>query len=98
MMAGGGPASSPSASAVRPVDPISSSQPQPQRHPVNSHMRAMVASARTCIVLTDSSKAGDDHLHRFADLGDVDIVITDTDLDPDVAAEIRSAGPQVVTA
>lgn len=60
--------------------------------------RAMVASARTCVVLTDSSKAGDDHLHRFADLGDIDIVITDTDLDPDVAAEIRSAGPQVVTA
>lgn len=59
--------------------------------------RAMVASARTCIVLTDSSKAGDDHLHRFADLSDIDIIITDTDLDDDVAAEIRSAGPEVVT-
>ena len=60
--------------------------------------RAMVASARTSIVLSDSSKAGDAHLHRFADLGDIDILITDTDLDDDVAAEIRAAGPEVVTA
>ncbi len=60
--------------------------------------RAMVASARTAIVLTDSSKAGDAHLHRFADLEDVDIIITDTDLDDEVATEIRSAGPEVVTA
>ncbi|HKX66908.1 MAG TPA: DeoR/GlpR family DNA-binding transcription regulator [Intrasporangium sp.] len=60
--------------------------------------RAMVASARTAIVLSDSSKAGDDHLHRFAPLDDIDILITDTDLDDDVAAEIRAAGPEVVTA
>ncbi|GAA6525217.1 DeoR/GlpR family DNA-binding transcription regulator [Intrasporangium sp. DVR] len=60
--------------------------------------RAMVRSARTTVVLSDSSKAGDAHLHRFADLADVDILITDADLDDDVAAEIRAAGPQVVTA
>lgn len=60
--------------------------------------RAMVASARTAIVLADSSKAGDAHLHRFAELGDIDILITDTDVDDDVAAEIRAAGPDVVTA
>lgn len=60
--------------------------------------RAMVASARTAIVLSDSSKAGDDHLHRFAELGDIDVLVTDTDLDDDVAAEIRAAGPDVVTA
>jgi DeoR family fructose operon transcriptional repressor len=60
--------------------------------------RAMVAAARKCVVLTDSSKTGDDHLHRFAQLADVDVVITDTDIDDDVAAEIRSAGPEVVTA
>ena len=59
--------------------------------------RAMVGAARKCVVLTDSSKAGDDHLHRFAQLADVDVVITDTDLDDDVAAEIRAAGPEVVT-
>ncbi|WP_353510416.1 DeoR/GlpR family DNA-binding transcription regulator [Intrasporangium sp.] len=60
--------------------------------------RAMVASARTVIVLSDSSKAGDAHLHRFAELADIDILITDADLDDDVTAEIRAAGPDVVTA
>ncbi|HEX6056142.1 MAG TPA: DeoR/GlpR family DNA-binding transcription regulator [Intrasporangium sp.] len=60
--------------------------------------RAMVASARTAIVLSDSSKAGDAHLHRFASLEEIDTLITDTDLDDDVAAEIRAAGPGVVTA
>jgi len=59
---------------------------------------AMVESARIVVLATDSSKAGDDHLHRFASLSDVDIIITDTDLPDDVAAEMRAAGPQVVTA
>jgi len=60
--------------------------------------RAMVRSARRVVVATDSSKAGDDHLHRFATLEEVDVVVTDGDLAEDVAAEIRSAGPEVVTA
>lgn len=60
--------------------------------------RAMVRAARRVVVATDSSKAGDDHLHRFADLAEVDVVVTDTDLADDVAAEIRAAGPEVVTA
>jgi DeoR family fructose operon transcriptional repressor len=60
--------------------------------------RAMVRAARRVVVATDSSKAGDDHLHRFATLEDVDVVVTDGDLAEDVAAEIRSAGPEVVTA
>jgi DeoR family fructose operon transcriptional repressor len=60
--------------------------------------RAMVRAARRVVVATDSTKAGDDHLHRFATLEEVDVVITDRDLPEDVAAEIRSAGPEVVTA
>ena len=59
---------------------------------------AMVRSARRVVVATDSSKAGDDHLHRFARLEEVDLVVTDTDLADDVAAELRAAGPEVVTA
>nr|WP_296665122.1 DeoR/GlpR family DNA-binding transcription regulator [Demequina sp.] len=59
---------------------------------------AMVAAARRVIVATDSSKAGDDHLHRFAQLSDVDLVVTDADLSDDVADELRAAGPEVVTA
>lgn len=60
--------------------------------------RAMVRAARRVVVATDSSKAGDDHLHRFATLEEVDVVVTDSDLAEDVAAEIRTAGPEVVTA
>ncbi|WP_062461719.1 DeoR/GlpR family DNA-binding transcription regulator [Demequina soli] len=60
--------------------------------------RAMIAAARRVVVTTDSSKAGDDHLHRFASLEDVDLVITDDDLADDVADELRAAGPEVVTA
>ncbi|MFQ6171744.1 DeoR/GlpR family DNA-binding transcription regulator [Oryzobacter sp. R7] len=59
---------------------------------------AMVRSARRVVVATDSSKAGDDHLHRFARLDEVDLLVTDTDLSDEVAAEVRAAGPQVVTA
>jgi DeoR family transcriptional regulator, fructose operon transcriptional repressor len=59
---------------------------------------AMVRASRRVVVATDSSKAGDDHLHRFATLEEVDVVVTDADLADDVAAEIRAAGPQVVTA
>ncbi len=60
--------------------------------------RAMVRAARRVVVATDSSKAGDDHLHRFATLDEVDVVVTDTDLADDVAAEIRATGPEVMTA
>jgi len=59
---------------------------------------AMVRSSRRVLLASDSSKAGDDHLHRFAALADVDLVVTDTDLADDVAAELRAAGPEVVTA
>lgn len=60
--------------------------------------RAMIASARQVVLAADSSKAGDDHLHRFADLSDVDVVVTDTGLPDDVTEEMRAAGPQVVRA
>lgn len=58
--------------------------------------RAMVASARRVIVAADSSKAGDDHFHRFAAVDQVDLIVTDADLPEDVAAELRAAGPEVV--
>lgn len=60
--------------------------------------RAMVTAARRVIVATDSTKAGDDHLHRFASLAEVDLVVTDADLAEDVLEELREAGPEVVTA
>ncbi len=60
--------------------------------------QAMVRAARRVVVATDSSKAGDDHLHRFATLDEVDVLVTDRDLADDVAAEVRAVGPEVVTA
>jgi DeoR family transcriptional regulator, fructose operon transcriptional repressor len=60
--------------------------------------RAMVGAARRCVLVSDATKSGDDHLHRFADLGDLDLLITDNGLDADVAAEIRTLGPEVVLA
>ncbi|WP_062379783.1 DeoR/GlpR family DNA-binding transcription regulator [Demequina pelophila] len=60
--------------------------------------RAMVEAARRVVVATDSSKAGDDHLHRFAHVADVDLVITDDELAEDVADELRAAGTEVATA
>lgn len=60
--------------------------------------RAMVSAARTTVVVTDSSKAGDDHLHRFAHLEELDVLITDTDLDEDLVDQFQNAGLRVVTA
>ncbi|MFW7414364.1 DeoR/GlpR family DNA-binding transcription regulator [Demequina sp. SO4-18] len=58
--------------------------------------RALIASARRVVLAADSSKAGDDHLHRFADLAEVDVIVTDTGLPDDVVEEMRAVGPQVV--
>lgn len=57
---------------------------------------AMVRSARRRVLVSDATKSGDDHLHRFADVTDVDLLITDSSLD--VALEIMSLGPEVVLA
>ncbi|WP_062301852.1 DeoR/GlpR family DNA-binding transcription regulator [Demequina subtropica] len=60
--------------------------------------RAMVKAARRVVVAADSSKAGDDHLHRFAALDEVDLIVTDAELANDVADELRAAGTEVVAA
>ncbi|WP_062516704.1 DeoR/GlpR family DNA-binding transcription regulator [Demequina gelatinilytica] len=60
--------------------------------------RAMVKAARRVVVAADSSKAGDDHLHRFAALDEVDLIVTDADLADDAADELRAAGTEVAAA
>ncbi|QEU93764.1 DeoR/GlpR family DNA-binding transcription regulator [Streptomyces kanamyceticus] len=60
--------------------------------------RAAVAAARRVVLLADSAKHGQEHFARFGDLSDVDLLITDTGLDPDDAAAIESAGTEVVRA
>jgi DeoR family fructose operon transcriptional repressor len=60
--------------------------------------RAMVAAARLVVVVADSSKAGDDHFHRFADTATIDLLVTDDGLDDETAAELGAEGMAVARA
>jgi DeoR family transcriptional regulator, fructose operon transcriptional repressor len=60
--------------------------------------KAMVAAARRVVLLADRTKFQDDYLARFAELADVDTLITDDGIDPRLAADIEAAGPRVVRA
>ncbi len=60
--------------------------------------RAMVTASRRIIVVADSTKAGQVHLHRFADAQEVAMLVTDTDLDDDTTEDFDAAGVEVVRA
>lgn len=60
--------------------------------------RAMIGSARRAVLLADHTKVGNDHLMRFADLGDIDTFVTDAQIDRDLLTELEAAGLSVVCA
>ncbi|HEY2948307.1 MAG TPA: DeoR/GlpR family DNA-binding transcription regulator [Micromonosporaceae bacterium] len=60
--------------------------------------RAMIAAARRVVVLADHTKVGNDNLARFGALSDVDVLITDSALDAELATDIEDAGVRVVCA
>ncbi|WP_062429640.1 DeoR/GlpR family DNA-binding transcription regulator [Herbidospora daliensis] len=60
--------------------------------------RAMIASAQRSVLLADHTKFSDTFLARFATLAEIDVVITDTVLDAQVAADLALHGPEVVRA
>ncbi|WP_432931855.1 DeoR/GlpR family DNA-binding transcription regulator [Microbispora sp. CA-135349] len=60
--------------------------------------RAMIACADRAVLLADHTKFSGTYLARFATLGEIDVVISDTGLDPDQAAALAAAGPEVVRA
>lgn len=60
--------------------------------------RALVASSMRTVVLADHTKFGRTDFAQVAPLSAVDTVITDSELEPDLAEEIESAGPRVVRA
>ena len=60
--------------------------------------RALVAAARRAVVLADHTKFGRTDFAQVAPLSAIDTVITDLDLEPELADEIESAGPRVVRA
>lgn len=60
--------------------------------------RAMVGAARRVIMLSDATKAGQVHLHRFANTDEAAMLITDAALDDDTAEDFDAAGVEVVRA
>lgn len=59
---------------------------------------AMVAAGRRVVVLADSSKYRSDQFVRFAHLREVDVVVSDSQLDHAACQAIEEAGPEVVLA
>lgn len=57
--------------------------------------RSMIRSARRVVALVDHSKAGKTHLVRFAAWADVDVLVTNHEVDPDTVAEIEAMGTTV---
>ncbi|TQK42463.1 DeoR family transcriptional regulator [Streptomyces sp. SLBN-118] len=60
--------------------------------------RAMVASARQVVLIADSSKYGARYFARFATWAQVDVLVTDSGLTDEQAAEIAALGPEVIRA
>ena len=77
------------------LDAAGFTTPDPDEAAVKS---AMVRCAARRVMLADSSKAGTRHLVAFATTAEIDALVTDADLPPDLAAELEDAGIEVVTA
>ncbi|MFD3308911.1 DeoR/GlpR family DNA-binding transcription regulator [Streptomyces sp. NPDC058656] len=60
--------------------------------------RAALSAARRVVLLADSAKHGQEHFARFGDLGEVDLLITDSGLSPEDATAIERGGTEVVRA
>jgi DeoR family transcriptional regulator, fructose operon transcriptional repressor len=71
------------------------STPDPEEAAVK---RAMVTAGRRRVVLADSSKVGREDAVQFAELREVDVLLTDSDLPAREARNLRKAGPEVVVA
>ena len=60
--------------------------------------RALVAAADRVVLLADHTKFGEEHFVRFAELADLDVVVTDDGADPDDLVALKAAEIQVVLA
>jgi DeoR family fructose operon transcriptional repressor len=58
----------------------------------------MCRRARRRVLLADHTKVGNDTLCRFADVGDIDVFVTDAGLEDQLAEELEAAGLAVVRA
>ena len=59
---------------------------------------AFIGAARRSVLLADHTKYGSDHFAHFADLAQVDTIVTDSELPNDAVLELEAAGPKVVRA
>lgn len=59
---------------------------------------AMIASAHHVVVLADSRKMGAESTMRFAELGDVDVIITDSGVTPHQVEMLQKSGVEIVIA
>lgn len=57
--------------------------------------RAMVRAGQIVVVLSDSSKLGVEATHRFAEIEEFDVLVTDDGIDDDVRKGLESAGVEV---
>lgn len=60
--------------------------------------RAFVAAGDRVVLLADHTKMGDEHFVRFAELGDLDVVITDSGADTEDVLALKAADLEVVEA
>jgi DeoR family fructose operon transcriptional repressor len=60
--------------------------------------QAMIRSARRVVVLADYTKFDQDHYARFADWGDVDLLITNTEANAAKLGAIEARGPEIALA
>lgn len=61
----------------------------------SSLKRAMIESARRVVAIVDQSKLGNDQLFNFAELDDLDLLVTDTRADDTAVAAIEAHGVEV---
>jgi DeoR family fructose operon transcriptional repressor len=59
---------------------------------------ALIASAHTTVLLCDSSKFGVERTSHFADLEDIDVLVTEAELPEELRAVTDEAGVEVVVA
>ena len=60
--------------------------------------KAMIRSARRVVALVDHSKVGDEHFIRFAEWTDVDVLVTNTEVEPETVERIEARGTTVLLA
>jgi DeoR family transcriptional regulator, fructose operon transcriptional repressor len=60
--------------------------------------QAIVASAQRVVALTDATKVGQERTVRFAELEDIDVLVTDSGIEPADLKAFEAAGVEVLTA